>query len=65
MTKGGNMSLSRISGTNAVGIQSLVHAKKLREAKETEVKKLHMRIATLQNEEEKALKRIEQTRVKA
>lgn len=42
-----------------------MHARQLREAKENEVKKLHMRIATLQNEEEKALKRIQQTRVKA
>jgi hypothetical protein len=35
-----------------------MHAKKLREAKEMEVKKLHRRIASLQAEEERALKRI-------
>ena len=40
-------------------------AKKIRELKENEVKKLHNRIALLQQEEEKALKRIEETRQKA
>jgi ribosomal protein S10 len=33
--------------------------------KENEVRKLHNRIAVLQEEEEKALKRIEDTRLKA
>jgi hypothetical protein len=42
-----------------LGLSSLVHAKKLREAKEMEVRKLHMRIASHLNEEEKALRRIE------
>jgi hypothetical protein len=46
-------------------LQSISHARKLREEKETEVKKLHNRIALLQAEEEKALKRIEETRAKA
>ena len=43
----------------------MVEAKKIRELKENEVKKLHNRIALLQQEEEKALKRIEETRQKA
>ena len=42
-----------------------MEAKKIRELKENEVKKLHNRIALLQQEEEKALKRIEETRQKA
>ena len=44
---------------------SIVEARKLRESRENDVRKLHNRIALLQNEEEKALKRIEETRAKA
>ena len=44
---------------------SIVEARKLRESRGNDVKKLHNRIALLQNEEEKALKRIEETRAKA
>ena len=44
---------------------SIVEARKLRESREKDVRKLHNRIALLQNEEEKALKRIEETRAKA
>lgn len=44
---------------------SLVEARKVREQRETDVRKLHNRIALLQSEEEKALKRIEETRAKA
>lgn len=41
-------SMSRFEGkVSQLGLQSLVHAKKLREAKEAEVRKLHMRIASL------------------
>ena len=43
-------------------ISSIVEARKLRLHKENEVRKLHNRIAVLQEEEEKALKRIENTR---
>lgn len=43
-------------------ISSIVEARKLRLHKENEVRKLHNRIAVLQEEEEKALKRIEDTR---
>lgn len=42
-----------------------MQARKLREIKEMDVKKLHNRIALLQAEEERALKRIEETRLKA
>ena len=42
-----------------------MQARKLREIKEMDVKKLHNRIALLQAEEERALKRIEETRIKA
>lgn len=44
---------------------SIVEARKLRESRENDVRKLHNRIALLQSEEEKALKRIEETRAKA
>lgn len=50
---------------SVMGMQSVTMAKKLREQKEGDVKKLHNRIALLQAEEEKALKRIEETRYKA
>mgnify|MGYP000982524502 CR=1 FL=1 len=46
-------------------ITSVIEAKKLRESRENDVRKLHNRIAMLQSEEEKALKRIEETRAKA
>jgi len=46
-------------------VQSIMDARKLRVHRENEVKKLHNRIAVLQEEEEKALKRIEDTRAKA
>ena len=46
-------------------IASVVEARKLRESRENDVRKLHNRIAMLQSEEEKALKRIEETRAKA
>ena len=43
----------------------VVEARQVRKYKEAEVRKLHNRIALLQHEEEKALKRIEETRQKA
>jgi hypothetical protein len=46
-------------------VQSIVDARKLRLHRENEVRKLHNRIAILQEEEEKALRRIEDTRAKA
>lgn len=48
-----------------LSVTSVLQARKLREIKEQDVKKLHNRIALLQAEEEKALKRIEETRIKA
>ena len=48
-----------------LSFSSIVEARKLREQRETDVRKLHNRIALLQSEEEKALKRIEETRAKA
>ncbi len=57
---------SRMVGNiSTLGIQSVTEARKLREQKENEVKKLHTRIAMLQAEEERALKRIDETRTKA
>ena len=55
----------RMSMASALTVSSVVQAKKIRELKENDVKKLHNRIALLQQEEEKALKRIEETRQKA
>ena len=46
-------------------ISSVVDARKMRMFKENEVRKLHNRISLLQMEEEKAIKRIEDTRAKA
>lgn len=46
-------------------INSVVDARKMRMFKENEVRKLHNRISLLQMEEEKAIKRIEDTRAKA
>ena len=46
-------------------ITSVIEARKIRESRENDVRKLHNRIAMLQSEEEKALKRIEETRAKA
>ena len=48
-----------------LGLTSVTEAKRLREQKEQDVKKLHTRIAMLQAEEEKAMKRINETRSKA
>jgi hypothetical protein len=56
---------SKISKVNSLSLNSVLHAKKLREAKEMEVKRLHMRIASLMEEEERAFKRIQQTKQKA
>ena len=55
---------SRLS-QSVLGTSNVVQARKLREQKENDVKKLHIRIAMLQAEEEKALKRIDETRQKA
>jgi len=46
-------------------VTTVVDARKMRMYKENEVRKLHNRISLLQIEEEKALKRIEETRAKA
>ena len=43
----------------------MTDARLVRKLKEAEVRKLHNRIALLQHEEEKALKRIDETRQKA
>lgn len=48
-----------------MSVSSVVQARKIRELKEQDVKKLHNRIALLQAEEERALKKIEETKVKA
>ena len=53
------------SHITSMSIGSIVEARKLRESRENDVRKLHNRIALLQSEEEKALKRIEETRAKA
>ena len=59
-----NRGFNRSHFTN-MSFGSIVEARKLRESRENDVRKLHNRIALLQNEEEKALKRIEETRAKA
>ena len=48
-----------------MSVNSVAHARKMRELKEHDVRKLHNRIALLQAEEEKALKKIEETKLKA
>lgn len=53
------------SHITSMSFGSIVEARKLREQRENDVRKLHNRIALLQSEEEKALKRIEETRAKA
>ena len=53
------------SQVTSMSFGSIVEARKLRESRENDVRKLHNRIALLQSEEEKALKRIEETRAKA
>jgi len=53
------------SQITSMSFGSIVEARKLRESRENDVRKLHNRIALLQSEEEKALKRIEETRAKA
>jgi len=58
--RGFNQSVNTIAS-----ISSVIEARKLRESRENDVRKLHNRIAMLQSEEEKALKRIEETRAKA
>jgi len=45
-----------------IALSNVAQARQIRQHKEVEVKKLHNRIAMLQAEEEKALKRIEETR---
>lgn len=59
-----NRGFNRSQVTN-LSFGSIVEARKLRESRENDVRKLHNRIALLQSEEEKALKRIEETRAKA
>jgi len=59
-----NRGFNRSQVTN-MSFGSIVEARKLRESRENDVRKLHNRIALLQSEEEKALKRIEETRAKA
>lgn len=51
--------------TSMMSVNSVVQARKIREMKEHDVRKLHNRIALLQAEEERALKKIEETKVKA
>jgi hypothetical protein len=46
-------------------LTSVVDARKMRNHRENEVRKLHNRIQMLQLEEDKALRRIEETRKKA
>ena len=58
--RGFNQSVNTVNS-----ITSVIEARKLRESRENDVRKLHNRIAMLQSEEEKALKRIEETRAKA
>ena len=58
--RGFNQSINTVQS-----ITSVIEARKLRESRENDVRKLHNRIAMLQSEEEKALKRIEETRAKA
>jgi len=51
--------------TSLMSINTVVQARKIRELREQDVKKLHNRIALLQAEEERALKKIEDTKTKA
>ena len=51
--------------TSMMSVPSVIQARKIREMKEQDVKKHHNRIALLQAEEERALKKIEETKVKA
>ena len=51
--------------SSIMSVNSVAHARKMRELKEMDVRKLHNRIALLQAEEEKALKKIEETKLKA
>ena len=51
--------------TSIMSVNSVIQARKIRELKEMDVKKLHNRIALLQAEEERALKKIEETKHKA
>ena len=61
--RGLNQSINTINTIQS--ISSVIEARKVRESRENDVRKLHNRIAMLQSEEEKALKRIEETRAKA
>lgn len=61
--RGFNQSINTVNTMQS--INTVIEARKLRESRENDVRKLHNRIAMLQSEEEKALKRIEETRAKA
>lgn len=63
-----NAGVSRINNSfqaSVLGCGSISQARKIRGAKEKDVKQLHNRIAILQAEEERALKRIEETKKRA
>jgi predicted lipoprotein len=51
--------------TSIMSVGSVIQARKMRELREQDVRKLHNRIALLQAEEERALKKIEETKMKA
>ena len=61
----GSQMTSHRNMSSIMSVNSVAHARKMRELKEMDVRKLHNRIALLQAEEEKALKKIEETKLKA